>query len=163
MNLFIVFLLTGIWHGADLTFLVWGIFYAVLQILERIFLGKALEKNPVKPLNWLYCIFCVMAGWVFFRSDTVFQAVEYLRQMFAGVSSEYYTVISFLSMKAVIAFVIGILFAGFVQRLLGRWYGKICDRLPVIVCDFAIQMGILVLSVLMLVSGTYNPFIYFQF
>lgn len=168
LNLFIVFLLTGIWHGADFTFLVWGIFYAVLQIIERLFLGKVLEKNPVKPLNWLYCIFCVMAGWVFFRSDTVFQAVEYLRQMFAGVSSEYYTVISFLSMKAVIAFVIGILFAGFVQRLLGQWYGKIRDRLPVVAlpfmaCDFAIQMGILVLSVLMLVSGTYNPFIYFQF
>lgn len=162
-NIFLVFLLTGIWHGANFTFLVWGIFYAVLQVIERLFWGKVLEKNPVKPLNWLYCIFCVMTGWVFFRSDTIFQAVEYLRQMFAGVSSDYYTVVSFLSMKAVLVFVIGILFAGFAQRLLGQCYGKMRGRLPVMACDFTIQMGILVLSVLMLVSGTYNPFIYFQF
>lgn len=48
MNLFIVFLLTGIWHGANFTFLVWGLFHGFWQVLERLFLKKVLDKNPLK-------------------------------------------------------------------------------------------------------------------
>lgn len=161
-NIFIVFLLTGIWHGANFTFFVWGIFYAIMQILERLFLDKILEKNPFKVFNWLYCIFFVMIGWVFFRSNTIFQAMGYLKQMFTGTTS-YYTVNYFLSMRVIIAVVIGILLSGFMQRLFKCKYKKVCNQLLIMVCDLAIQVGVLILSILMLVSGTYNPFIYFQF
>lgn len=162
LNIFIVFLLTGVWHGANFTFFAWGMMYAFLQIVERLFLGKWLEKNPVKMINRIYCMLVVMIGWVFFRADTVFQAVTYLRQMFAG-GTTYYTVISFLSMKVIVVFVIGILFAGDVQRLLREKYEKIKYSLPVMTCDLCIQVVILVLCIFMMVSGTYNPFIYFQF
>lgn len=161
-NLFLVFLLTGIWHGANFTFLLWGLFYGVLLITERVFLGKILEKNPVKIINWVYCTLCVMTGWVFFRSDTVYQAAGYLGQMFGGKAGNY-TVVSFLSMKVVLAIAAGILCAGFVQRLAGGIYEKIRMQLPVMACDLCIQVAALVLSILMMVSGTYNPFIYFQF
>ena len=162
LNIFIVFFLTGVWHGANFTFFVWGMMYALLQILERLFLGKWLEKNPVKIINWIYCMLAVMVGWVFFRADTVFQAITYLQQMFAG-STSYYTVISFLSMKVIVVFAIGILFAGGVQRLLKEKYEKVKYSLPVMACDLCIQAVTLVLCIFMMVSGTYNPFIYFQF
>lgn len=100
-NLFIVFLLTGIWHGANFTFWAWGLYYAVLMLLERLFLGKLLDRNPVKPLNWIYTIFAVMVGWVFFRSDSIAVAVEYIRQLFNFDAVEY-SILSFLSMKVLL-------------------------------------------------------------
>ena len=103
-----------------------------------------------------------MIGWVFFRANNLFDAVNYLKQMFGGFASNY-TVVSFLSMKAVIAFVLGILFAGFLQRPLQATYEKNKYRTPVMICDLAIQLVTLVLCILLMVSGTYNPFIYFQF
>ena len=161
-NLFVVFFLTGIWHGANFTFLIWGLWYAVFLIIERLFLGKWLQKNPVKIFNWIYSILVVMIGWVFFRAENLFDAIGYLGQMFGGTTS-YYTVVSFLSMKAVIAFTLGIILAGFLQRPLQGTYEKIKYRTPVMICDLSIQLVTLVLCILMMVSGTYNPFIYFQF
>ncbi len=164
LNVFIVFLLTGIWHGANFTFLIWGIMYAFLLILERLFWGKILEKNPVKIFNWIYCMMAVIIGWVFFRADNVFQAVTYLQQMFSiGGAESYYSVFSYLSMKVLVAFVVGILFAGFVQRPLASVYEKIKNTMPVMAVDLCIQTVALILCIFMMVSGTYNPFIYFQF
>lgn len=161
-NIFIVFFLTGVWHGANFTFFIWGMLYALIQIIERAFLGKWLEKNPIKIINWVYCMVVVMIGWVFFRADSVFQAITYLQQMFVGGVS-YYTVISFLSMKVIIAFLLGILFAGGIQRLIREKYEMVRQNLPIMVIDLCLQVVILVLCIFMMVSGTYNPFIYFQF
>ena len=162
LNVFIVFLLTGIWHGANFTFIFWGLFYAVIQIIERMFLGKLLQKNPIKIINWIYTMLAVMIGWVYFRSDTIFQANEFIRQMFSFSSSDN-SVLSYLSMKVIITLVVAILFAGFVQRPLRKYYDKIRGKLPVLTADFLLQGAIVVYSIFMLVSGTYNPFIYFQF
>ncbi|MBQ8409275.1 MAG: MBOAT family protein [Clostridia bacterium] len=161
LNLFIVFALTGIWHGANFTFIAWGLFYAVLQVIERLFLGKLLKKNPVKIINWIYTILAAMLGWVYFRSDNIFQANDYVVQLFNF--SEGVSVVSFLSMNAIIVIVVGILFAGFVQRPLKKYYDRVCTKLPVLIADFTLQFVLFFLSILMLVSGTYNPFIYFQF
>ena len=162
LNLFIVFLLTGIWHGANFTFIVWGLIYAVLLIIERIFLGKVLEKNPVKIINWVYTMLMVVIGWVFFRSENIIQAVKYITQMFSTSPSDY-SVFSYISMKVIICLVMGILLMGFVQRLLKDKYEKVKNKSLVVNVDFVIQIVLLILSVFSIVSGTYNPFIYFQF
>lgn len=163
LNLFVVFLLTGIWHGANFTFIVWGLIYAALLIIERLFLGKLLNKNPVKIFNWIYTMLAVMIGWVYFRSNTIFQANEYIKQMFSFKPSVHTSVLSYVSMWVIIALVIGVLFSGFVQRPLKSIYNRYSKRMPVLVADYSIQFVILVLAILLLVSGTYNPFIYFQF
>ena len=162
LNLFIVFLLTGIWHGANFTFIVWGLMYALLLIIERLFLGKLLDKNPVKIFNWIYTIFTVMIAWVFFRSDNIVQAGTYIGQMFNFTSSNY-SVLSYISMKVIIFFIIGVAFAGVVQKILKNPYDKVKNTAFVSAADFAMQIILLVLSVFSIVSGTYNPFIYFQF
>ena len=161
-NLFFVFLLTGAWHGANITFVVWGMYYALLLILERMFLGRVLDKNPIKVLNWIYSMFFVMLGWVVFRSDSISQAMEYVRQMFSGTLSDAMLIMA-MPTRIMVALPVGLLFAGLIQRLVGKQYEKIKNALPVRICDLFMQTVILILSIFMLVNGTYNPFIYFQF
>jgi alginate O-acetyltransferase complex protein AlgI len=166
INLFVVFMLTGIWHGANFTFIFWGLFHGILQIIERLFLGKWLKKNPVKILNWIYTIFAVMIGWIYFRSDNIFQANEYVRQLFNFTSGNY-SVVRFLSMNVIVVIVFGLLFSGLVQRLLKAGYDKLCagagSATVIFVADSIAQFAILALSMAALVGGTYNAFIYFQF
>lgn len=154
LNLLIVFLLTGIWHGANFTFIIWGLMYAILLIAERLFLGRLLKKNPLKILNWLYTMFFVMTGWVFFRSDNLVVAKHYLGQLFSFGTSQY-SVLSYLSMQVLLALFFGLLGAGFLQRAVKKTT-KIFD-------SFVLQIAVLVASMLCVIAGTYNPFIYFQF
>jgi alginate O-acetyltransferase complex protein AlgI len=162
VNVAIVFLLTGIWHGANFTFILWGIFYALLQIIERLFLKKLLEKNPIKIINWIYAMFMVIIGWVLFRSDDIYQAQGYIHQLFIGKSTTY-SILSYLSMEVIVLFIFGIVFSGLAQQLLK----KQIDKLKTLSCfqnaDFIFQILIIIFSIFRLVSGTYNPFIYFQF
>ena len=162
LNLFIVFFLTGVWHGANFTFLIWGLIYAILLILERAFLGKWLEKNPIKIFNWIYTVFFVMIAWVFFRSNNVVQAWEFVKQLFSG-ASDTYSILSYLTMKRIVCLVLGILLCGVIQRLFAKFYDKIKENRFVNGADFVFQMILLVSSIVSIVSGTYNPFIYFQF
>lgn len=162
VNLFLVFLLTGAWHGANITFVVWGVYYALLLILERLFLGRVLDKNPIKVFNWIYSMFFVMLGWVLFRSDSISQAMEYVRQMFSGAPSDAMLIMA-MPAKIMLALPVGLLFTGVIQRFVGKQYEKIKDCLWIKIGDLCVQTVILILSILMLVNGTYNPFIYFQF
>lgn len=162
VNVFLVFLLTGIWHGANFTFIAWGLMYAVLQIIERLFLKKLLDKNPIKILNWFYTISMVIIGWVFFRANTIFDAIEYLRQMFCYNMTDL-SILSFITAKLLIVLVFAVLCAGVIQSIFGKLYVKIENNTMVRVADACIQFVLLILSISFIVSGTYNPFIYFQF
>ena len=162
MNIFIVFLLTGIWHGANFTFLAWGIFFAILQIIERLFLKKILDKNPIKIINWIYMMLMVIIGWVYFRSENILQANEFIKQMFYFTTSEN-NILTFLSMKVIILFMTAIICTGFLQRAMKNIYIRIKDKFTMEIFDFSLQGFILIYSIFMIISGTYNPFIYFQF
>ncbi len=161
-NLFIVFLLTGIWHGANFTFWTWGLYYAALMLLERLFLGRVLDRNPVKPLNWIYTIFAVMVGWVFFRSDSVAFAGAYIGQLFNFGAAEY-SILSFLSMKVLLVFAAAAVCLGFLQLAFKGIWEKLKGNLVVTAADSVLQLALLIYSIILIVSGTYNPFIYFQF
>ena len=162
INLFTVFFLTGIWHGANFTFLVWGLMHGFLSVIERLFLGKWLEKNPIKPLNWLYTILMVIICLVYFRAGNIFEANDYIRQMFTlSVTSN--SVFSYISMRFVIILVLAILGAGLIQRILGNKLQKLKEMKAVQILDVLLQCAILIYSIILIVSGTYNPFIYFQF
>ena len=162
LNLFIVFLLTGIWHGANFTFIAWGLFYGILLVAERLFLGKILEKNPHKIINHVYTVFIVMIAWVLFRSDNIYQAGSIIKGLFQPGTGNT-SVITFLSMKLILCIIIGIFLCGPVQIKFGQWYRKNKKSRWVMNADLIIQVGLFFLSVLSLVGGTYNPFIYFQF
>ena len=166
LNVFIVFAVTGIWHGANFTFIAWGLFYAILQIIERLFLGKILKKPALKVFAWLYTMGAVMLGWIYFRSDNIFQANDYVGQLFnfGHLNQEIF---GLLSITAIVVFIFGVAFSGFIQRPLKSTFEKIHSipglKYPVLTVDYLIQFAVLILAIGKLVGGTYNAFIYFQF
>ncbi len=162
LNLFIVFLLTGIWHGANYTFLIWGVLYGVFLVIERLFLGKWLEKNKFKPLNWLYTMFVVVLLWVFFRADNVVQAGQYIAKLF-NFSSGTAMLQQIVNLWQWLMLFIGILFCGPMQRLCGKMYAKVKDKTWFFWVDFCFQIFLLIVCVIFLINSTFNPFIYFQF
>ena len=166
-----MFLLTGIWHGANFTFILWGVGYAVFQIIERLFLGKLLDRNPIKLINWIYTMLVVIIGWVLFRSDNIIYAMQYIGAMFGGnnhsmslaAGAGVYQCLGFLSMELIIAFVFAFIGMGFVSRKLRGFYDRVRKKEWFMLIDMVVMLGLLVLCILRIASGTYNPFIYFKF
>ena len=80
-NILIVWLLTGIWHGASWNFVIWGLYYGVLLLVEKYILGKRLEKMPT-IFRHIYCIFFVMLGWNLFAFDDLSQGIDFMKALF---------------------------------------------------------------------------------
>ena len=164
-NLFVVWLLTGIWHGANWTFLCWGLFYFVLLLFE-----KYSNRGPELPalLGWAWTILMVNFGWVLFRAESLPQALAFLSSMFgggggpdfqAGYYWEQYYVVIILSV--VFSFPIGRWITGHVERYLGRYAEHV---FPMWDAVYGLSLLLVFLAAAaFLVKGTYNPFIYFNF
>ena len=164
LNLFIVFLLTGLWHGASWNFVGWGLYHGFFLIIERMGFKKVLEKSRL--FSHIYTILVFVIGWVFFRVESVrlgFAIVFRmlmpwtLTQVPAGLGT-------MLSVHTVIAAVLGILGCGLLQTVMSRgklqnisakWKNSLPEALYLTV--------VLFYSVLLLANNTYNPFIYFRF
>jgi alginate O-acetyltransferase complex protein AlgI len=161
LNLMIVFLLTGIWHGANFTFIIWGVVYGIIQIIEKLFLLKLLNFNKIKIINWIYTFTIATLLFLVFRSNNIFEAMTLIKQ-FTTFESKY-NIMTYLSMKYIVTLIVAILSMGIIQSLFGRLYKKISNTFIVNLVDALIQLAILAMSILSIVGGTYNPFIYFQF
>ena len=161
LNLMIVFLLTGIWHGANFTFIMWGVVYGFIQIIEKLFLLKVLNANKLKFLNWIYVMIITLLLFVVFRSNNIQEAFIIFSQY--GKLESKYNVLSYISMKYIVTLIIAILSMGVIQKIFGKLYEKINNNTIVNVLDATLQFAILVVAILSIVDGTYNPFIYCQF
>ena len=158
LNLFLVWAATGIWHGASWNFLIWGLYFAVLIILEKAFLGKVLEKLPA-ALQHIYTLFLVLVSWAIFAVEDFTAMGLYLKAMFGiGVSlvngDALYYLFNYLPML-VVACVAATPLAAKVWHKIPAKVWK--PALPVLVCLA------LVVATAYLVDGTYNPFLYFRF
>ena len=162
LNLFIVFLLTGIWHGANYTFLLWGVIFGIFLVVERLFLGNLLEKNKFKPLNWIYTMFVVVILWVFFRAESVGYAFGFIGRLF-DFSAGTFNIAQEVSLWQWGALLFGILFSGFIQRPLKGVYDKVKGKSWMFWIDFLCQISLFIVCIVILMSNTFNPFIYFQF
>lgn len=163
VNLWTVFLLTGIWHGAGWTFIFWGIYHGFFNVIERIFLGKWLEKDKLKPLAHIYAVFVVLIGWIFFRADTIGQAFSFIRYMF--VPHDAVVLMERYMNRRIWIFLIAALavcgpFQWFWMKIRGR---VLAQDGSVSIASLIGYMCILWFSILLLVNNTYNPFIYFRF
>lgn len=160
VNVMIIFLITGIWHGANYTFIIWGVVYGVLLVIERVGFGKILSKNPVKFFNWLYTMFCVMMLWVLFRANTLAEAGAYYAKLFSFTYDSNF--VKHLSIPILVAIVIGIFLSGPAQILFKKInFGRkpnLAFYLKLVGC-----VSLIVVSVVLLQNESFNPFIYFQF
>ena len=164
INLFIVFLLTGIWHGANFTFIIWGLLYGIILVIERKGFLDVLNNNKNKFINWLWTITIVNLLWIIFRAPNIVLAVAYLRQFFNFTSNN--SIFTYLSMKVIIVIICSILCMGIVRTKFEKFYIrniKYNSNLILFTIDFLLQYALLIYSILSLINGTYNPFIYFQF
>ncbi len=158
LNIFIVWALTGFWHGASWNFLLWGVYYAALLIVEKAFLLRMLEKAP-GAVGRAYTLFAVVIGWVLFSVEDLPSTIAYLSAMFGGggglLSSDF---LYYLRNYGAMLLILAAASTPLPKRLL--------ERLPVKLKYFAVP-ALAAVSLLLctayLVDGTYNPFLYFRF
>ncbi|WML24852.1 MBOAT family protein [Neobacillus sp. OS1-33] len=165
-NLFIVWLATGIWHGAAWTFIAWGVYYGVLIMLEKAFLLKWIKSIPT-VLQHLYALIVVMIGWVFFRAETFTYGFNYLKVMFfANGNPVWDQQASFYLSQYGIVLLIAIIAATPVFQVLKDKVikpgptGIASGRNLLVTASYAVIFFLTLVSV---VSSTFNPFIYFRF
>ena len=162
VNLFIVFLATGLWHGASMTFIIWGIYHGIFILSERLWLKKVLDRNPVKFLNHLYAMVVVVFGWLLFRAPSMTYAIDLAKAMIRP-SKGLWNAGLFANNKILFLAVLGILLCGPVQALFPRFRNHIFDEENVSYGDIAVMIVLLFLSTMVVVISTYTAFIYFQF
>ncbi len=151
-NLFLVWFLTGFWHGANWNFILWGLFYFALLMLEKSFLLDALKKSKV--LSHLYLIFVVLIGWALFAVTDMSQLGTLLSKMFSF--SFFGDFVYFIRNYGVILIIATVCSMPVMNKL----YDKIKHRKLLVT---VLLVLILLASVAYLVDATYNPFLYFRF
>lgn len=165
VNKITVFFLTGFWHGANFTFIVWGLLHGFFLLLENHGLIPT-KKDKLKPLLHIYIMLVVIVTFVIFRADNMTQGVKIIRDMFkfstgdAGVDATVYALLNGLVLTA---FVFGVLLS---MPIVPFIKGKLSKTKAYPAAEYMGYTGTLVifaLCVLSLVSSTYNPFIYFRF
>jgi alginate O-acetyltransferase complex protein AlgI len=158
LNLLIVWTLTGIWHGASWNFLFWGLYYALLLILEKVFLYDRLQKAPAW-IGHVYALILVVVGWVLFSMEDLTGCLMYLRSMFfggAGLCSG--TFLYYLR-----SFAPGLLVMVIASTPLAKsLYQRLPARLTRVLNPVLVLTSLL-LCTAYLVDSTYNPFLYFRF
>ena len=193
LNIMVVWMLTGFWHGADWNFILWGGFFGVILLIEKFFVGKALEKAP-KPLRHVYVMLIIFVSWAFFDSAGFGEAFAVIGRMFgigadgvAGKEALYYL------RSYAVPFIFGALGAtplikNIAERLTGDERppreqgsgvrGQESEDAPNVqvllsrnrmkevlltVLEPLILLLILVAATAKMVDGSFNPFIYFRF
>ena len=160
VNLMVVWGLTGLWHGASWNFALWGLYFGVLLILEKLFLGKLLEKLP-KWLSNLYMLVLVVLGWALFDFTNMSELGPFLASLFSvgksGIISHDTLVYVVNYLPVLIAACIGS--SPIVKKLHDRATANSAGEW----IDVALVAAGLILCTASLVAGGYNPFIYFRF
>lgn len=161
MNLFIVFAITGLWHGASITFVLWGIYHGILRMLERTGWENFLHKHPI--VSRIYTFMAVMLGWVLFRAENPHQIFYMLARLLAPWRYMDTAVIwqRLIDHRAVFCAVSGFLGCGILQSFLGKM--PAATKWKYSFAELIYCAVIAVLSISMLAGNTYNPFIYFRF
>lgn len=164
MNLALVFLVTGVWHGANWTFIIWGIWHGLFIIVERV---CGLEKRRGKAssvIRHIYTVLVFVIGWVMFRADTVSEGIGFIATMF-GVYSPLSIPVSigyYLNLKNVFIILIAVILSVPVGDVIKTSLLVPRDIKGQFVCNI-LYVGILIFSISALAASTYNPFIYFRF
>ena len=158
-NLLIVWALTGLWHGAQWNFVLWGLYYGILLMLEKLVLHRLLDRLP-RWLQWLYTAFFVVLGWVIFDRTSLPLLAQALKQMFAFAPTDWRGVVKtntnilyglvFLPLGAVCSLPL-------LRRLEAR-DGPAARFLKNAVC-----LVLLLICISLLLGNSFNPFIYFRF
>ncbi len=159
-NIFIVWLLTGIWHGASWNFLIWGLYFALLLIFEKFVFMKVLDKWPTF-MRRIYTLTLVIISWVIFAFDSLANGFNYLKVMFNPISNNFLNndVLYYLYTNAIL--IIILIFAS--TPLPKKMWDKYNKNNKYMLLGNILLILTLILVIANLVDQTYNPFLYFRF
>jgi len=170
LNLFIVFFLTGLWHGASWNFVIWGLIHGFFMIIERLGFSKILSKTG--PFQHIYTLFIVALAWVFFRVESFEQAILFIKSLLGIGNTSQFSLNTFLDREHLIWLIVAIILAAnganwFLKKLMKSILKSDANN-PTIKSSFrfiknAFLIIVLYYSMLNIVIGSYNPFIYFRF
>lgn len=173
LNLAIVFVLTGIWHGASWHYIVWGVWNGTFILIERLFLNdkdknsacgnirNALKNSAMKA----YTLIVVNTGWVIFRAPHTSEAITYIQTMLGILQPERpgFTIAWFLNRWTLSIMIVGIFFSSSLPKTFRTMIKGNLSNSVYTACKYLALLGVFYISIMRIVSGTYNPFIYFQF
>ena len=159
LNKIIVFFCTGLWHGANLTFVFWGLYHGFFLLLEQ-YIPK-LKKTPllIKILQHIYALLVVCVGFVFFRADNITRGFVHVKEMFTGFHFEANIMnfaISTMKPMTIVMFVAAVIFSMPVRKIAQKAKGYET-------VSYVVSIVLLLLCMLSLAANSYNPFIYFRF
>lgn len=163
-NILVVWMLTGIWHGASWNYVIWGCYYGILLLVEKLALGKVLKKLPGFLQN-LYTMFFVVIGWIIFKCEDMAYGLSYLKAMFGGFGQGFlndqtiYLFYNYAVLFVLAAFGSTMLPKKGANVVLGNGKQTWAEN----VLHMIFYVVIFVISVAYLVDATYNPFLYFRF
>lgn len=161
-NIAIVWILTGFWHGASWNYVLWGVFYGVLLMAEKLFLLKWLKKAPAF-VGHIYTMFAVLFGWILFAFEDFGKGAAFLKTMFGGgagfiSNGTLYQILSYLPLLIVCL----VAATPLAKKIYGKLFCK-AGEVVLLTVDSVRIAGIMLLSIAYLISGSYNPFLYFRF
>ena len=164
VHLLVVFLLTGIWHGASWNFIVWGLWHGAFQLLERVLRQKNIRIPVPRPIKWLYTMLVVLIGWVFFRAANLTAALDYLKCMLGAAGNPVPMQGLFYAREFSVTLIIGMI----CSLPLVPYINAQCEKHAALgrlkpYISPVIVLVLLLCSIGVLSVTTYNPFIYFNF
>ncbi len=163
LNLFVVWFLTGLWHGAGVNFIMWGLYFFVFLVIEKLFLLKVLKKIP-KFFGHIYTLLAVLFSWIIFSCDKTPVLWQYIKSAF-GANGGFDSMSFYYLRTYGIMFIVSAFLSLSLMQKLGK---KIADSKkisPVLINIFKILFicAILVLCLIFISGDSYNPFLYFRF
>lgn len=163
LNLLIVWFLTGLWHGASYNFILWGLYFGLLLVLEKFVLMKWLTKTPA-AVQHIYALFLIIIGWVIFFFSDDMGGMSALWAQLSSMFSFGGIVIGNNALTVVMSYLPVMLIACIASTPLGvKLYEKVKGNAAAPALQTVYCAGVLFLSTAFLVAGSYNPFIYFRF
>ena len=169
VNRIIVFFFTGLWHGANLTFVVWGLVHGMFLLLES-YKIIPLEKIKFKPIKRIYTMLVIIVTFVIFRAENLTQAGTFIAKMFTGfdVSSTSRSIFfEQFNLYFVFTLILGVLFSMPIVKTVGEKLNGIAKsegaKLAVEISGEVVTLAMLFMCIVSLASSTFNPFIYLQF
>ena len=174
LHLAIVFLATGIWHGAAWGFLAWGIYHGFFILVERFLQGIDVKKKPAKSnlirsiikavISWLYATIVVIVGWVIFAKVDLMEALQYIAVMFGIRQNQFVAYEPGYYLNHQMLFYTGIAVLACIpwKQMVSKWMGE-KDSVIILTGKRILLLALLALSFVFIINSSYNPFIYFRF
>lgn len=165
-NIAIVWFLTGLWHGAAWNFILWGVYFGIILVAEKLFLLKWLEKAP-SFLRRIYTLFLVCVSWAIFSYQDMAQPIGYMKAMFGlGKGGMFNQAFLYLLITNLILLAVGMIGSTSIpSRLVGKIKEKLVTRseLSYSLLETVFVGAIFIFCIAYLVNASYNPFLYFRF